>query len=119
MSAIKPEQRDVLLVIDVQNDFCPGGALEVPRGDEVVPVINGLITRFDHVILTQDWHPRRTVRLRVFIRARKHSVKLRWTMVRKHCGRITVFRAVRVLPSMMACPGPRRRWSLARAFVPA
>ena len=58
MSAIKPEQRDVLLVIDVQNDFCPGGALEVPRGDEVVPVINDLITRFDHVVLTQDWHPR-------------------------------------------------------------
>ncbi len=57
MSAIRPEQRDVLLVIDVQNDFCPGGALEVPRGDEVVPVINDLITRFDHVVLTQDWHP--------------------------------------------------------------
>lgn len=51
MSAIKPEQRDVLLVIDVQNDFCPGGALEVPRGDEVVPAINDLIAQFDHVIL--------------------------------------------------------------------
>jgi nicotinamidase/pyrazinamidase len=58
MSAIKPEQRDVLLVVDVQNDFCHGGALEVPRGQEVVPVINDLITRFDHVVLTQDWHPR-------------------------------------------------------------
>ncbi|MEO9873967.1 MAG: bifunctional nicotinamidase/pyrazinamidase [Anderseniella sp.] len=58
MNAIKPEQRDVLLVIDVQNDFCPGGALEVPRGDEVVPIINDLILQFDHVVLTQDWHPR-------------------------------------------------------------
>jgi nicotinamidase/pyrazinamidase len=58
MSIIEPEQRDVLLVIDVQNDFCPGGALEVPRGHEVVPVINDLISLFDHVILTQDWHPR-------------------------------------------------------------
>ncbi|MCT8988850.1 bifunctional nicotinamidase/pyrazinamidase [Chelativorans sp. SCAU2101] len=46
-----------LIVIDVQNDFCPGGALAVERGDEVVPLINGLIKRFDHVILTQDWHP--------------------------------------------------------------
>jgi nicotinamidase/pyrazinamidase len=50
--------RDVLIVVDVQNDFCPGGSLAVPRGDEVVPVINGLATRFRHVVLTQDWHPR-------------------------------------------------------------
>jgi len=47
----------VLLVIDVQNDFCPGGNLPVPRGDEVVPVINALARRFKHVVLTQDWHP--------------------------------------------------------------
>jgi nicotinamidase/pyrazinamidase len=41
----------------VQNDFCPGGALAVADGDAVVPVINRLIDRFDHVVLTQDWHP--------------------------------------------------------------
>ena len=58
MRVITPGQRDVLLVIDVQNDFCPGGALEVPRGHDVVPVINDLIRLFDHVVLTQDWHPR-------------------------------------------------------------
>jgi nicotinamidase/pyrazinamidase len=46
-----------LLVIDVQNDFCPGGGLAVPGGDAVVPVINRLAGRFRHVILTQDWHP--------------------------------------------------------------
>ncbi|WP_309084163.1 bifunctional nicotinamidase/pyrazinamidase [Chelativorans sp.] len=46
-----------LIVVDVQNDFCPGGALAVDQGDEVVPLINGLIKRFEHVILTQDWHP--------------------------------------------------------------
>ncbi|MEX0895236.1 MAG: isochorismatase family protein, partial [Balneolaceae bacterium] len=46
-----------LLIIDVQNDFCPGGALEVPKGDEVVPVINKLIDKFDRVIQSQDWHP--------------------------------------------------------------
>ncbi len=48
---------DTLVVIDVQNDFCPGGALEVPNGDEVVAPINGLMERFRHVLLTQDWHP--------------------------------------------------------------
>jgi nicotinamidase/pyrazinamidase len=47
-----------LIVIDVQNDFCPGGALAVPKGDEVVPVINRLVAKFDNVVLTQDWHPR-------------------------------------------------------------
>ena len=49
---------DVLIVVDVQNDFCPGGALAVPHGDEVVPVVNSLATRFRNVVLTQDWHPR-------------------------------------------------------------
>jgi nicotinamidase/pyrazinamidase len=50
--------RDILLIVDVQNDFCPGGNLPVPRGDEVVPLVNRLATRFVHVVLTQDWHPR-------------------------------------------------------------
>lgn len=49
--------RDALLVVDVQNDFCPGGRLAVPHGDDVVPVINALAQRFAHVVLTQDWHP--------------------------------------------------------------
>jgi nicotinamidase/pyrazinamidase len=50
-------ETDALLVIDVQNDFCPGGALAVPNGDLVVAIINRLMDRFSHVILTQDWHP--------------------------------------------------------------
>ncbi len=50
-------ESDVLLVIDVQNDFCPGGALAVPRGDEVVPIVNRLASRFANVVVTQDWHP--------------------------------------------------------------
>ena len=62
-SAAKVERRrigdrDVLLLVDIQNDFCPGGALAVPHGDEVVPLINRLAQRFEHVVLTQDWHPR-------------------------------------------------------------
>ncbi|MGD9912757.1 MAG: bifunctional nicotinamidase/pyrazinamidase [Rhizobiaceae bacterium] len=46
-----------LIVIDVQNDFCPGGALAVAGGDEVVPIINRIAAGFEHVLLTQDWHP--------------------------------------------------------------
>ncbi|WP_300440878.1 bifunctional nicotinamidase/pyrazinamidase [uncultured Mameliella sp.] len=46
-----------LIVIDVQNDFCPGGALAVERGDEIVQPINALMAEFDAVVLTQDWHP--------------------------------------------------------------
>ena len=46
-----------LIVVDVQNDFCPSGALAVPQGDKIISGINALMTRFDTVILTQDWHP--------------------------------------------------------------
>jgi nicotinamidase/pyrazinamidase len=52
-----PDDRDVLLIVDVQNDFCPGGALAVPDGDAIVPAVNRLARSFAHVILTQDWHP--------------------------------------------------------------
>jgi nicotinamidase/pyrazinamidase len=54
---IAATERDVLLVVDVQNDFCPGGRLAVPRGDEIVPLVNRLAGRFANVVLTQDWHP--------------------------------------------------------------
>ncbi|MGO4210677.1 bifunctional nicotinamidase/pyrazinamidase [Terriglobus sp. 2YAB30_2] len=48
---------DALVIIDLQNDFCPGGALAVQQGDEIVPLINRLQRCFAHVVLTQDWHP--------------------------------------------------------------
>ncbi len=48
---------DVLIVVDVQNDFCPGGALAVPKGDEVIAPILRAAPRFAHIVLTQDWHP--------------------------------------------------------------
>jgi nicotinamidase/pyrazinamidase len=57
-SQIIPSDSDVLLVTDIQNDFCPGGALAVPRGDEIVPIANRLARCFAHVILVQDWHPK-------------------------------------------------------------
>jgi len=49
---------EVLIIVDVQNDFCPGGALAVPHGDAIVPAVNRLAAQFAHVVLTQDWHPR-------------------------------------------------------------
>ena len=55
---MKRDDREVLLIVDVQKDFCPGGALPVPQGDDIVPVVNRLGREFAHVILTQDWHPR-------------------------------------------------------------
>ena len=48
---------EALIVIDLQNDFCPGGALAVNGGDEIVPLVNDLIRHADHVVMTQDWHP--------------------------------------------------------------
>lgn len=58
MSAIvRPGEGDVLVVIDVQYDFCPGGALAVPDGDAVLPIVNRLTQRLPHMVVTQDWHP--------------------------------------------------------------
>jgi nicotinamidase/pyrazinamidase len=56
-SKLRPGAKDALIVVDVQNDFCPGGRLAVQKGDEVVPVVNELSKRFENVVLTQDWHP--------------------------------------------------------------
>jgi nicotinamidase/pyrazinamidase len=55
---MKRGDQEALIIVDVQNDFCPGGALAVPRGDEILPAVNRLAAEFTHVILTQDWHPR-------------------------------------------------------------
>jgi len=55
--SLRPGDDDALLVVDPQRDFCPGGALAVPEGDAVIPLLNRLAGRFRHVILTQDWHP--------------------------------------------------------------
>ncbi|MBI5260273.1 MAG: bifunctional nicotinamidase/pyrazinamidase [Bradyrhizobium sp.] len=55
---MKISERDVLLVVDVQNDFCTGGELAVPGGEKIVLAVNRIAQRFRNVILTQDWHPR-------------------------------------------------------------
>ena len=55
---MKISEQDVLIVVDLQNDFCSGGALAVPDGEKVVPAINRIAQKFQNVVLTQDWHPR-------------------------------------------------------------
>jgi len=57
-SGIEIRTEDMLLGVDIQVDFCPGGALAVPAGDGVVPVVNRIAAKFAHFALTQDWHPR-------------------------------------------------------------
>jgi nicotinamidase/pyrazinamidase len=52
---------NALLIVDVQNDFCPGGALAVPEGNKVVPVINSLMDRFDVIVASKDWHPPKSI----------------------------------------------------------
>ena len=54
---LKPRPSDVLIVVDMQYDFMPGGALAVAEGDAIIPLINRLAPKFENVILTQDWHP--------------------------------------------------------------
>ena len=56
-ATIRPGEGDVLIVVDIQKDFLPGGALAVPDGDAVIAPINRLANPFRHVVLTQDWHP--------------------------------------------------------------
>ena len=51
------KKSEALIVIDVQNDFCPGGSLAVPDGDEIVPLINDMMADYSTIVLTQDWHP--------------------------------------------------------------
>jgi len=54
---VRIDENDALIVVDPQNDFCAGGSLEVPGGDEVIPPINSAMPKFRHVVATQDWHP--------------------------------------------------------------
>ncbi len=57
MSGVEVQDSDCLLVIDVQNDFCEGGSLAVPQGDEVIDFINTQMPLYKHIVLSQDWHP--------------------------------------------------------------
>ena len=54
---LQPQERRALILVDIQNDFCPGGSLAVSEGDEIVPIVNELQKHFDLVVATKDWHP--------------------------------------------------------------
>jgi nicotinamidase/pyrazinamidase len=77
---------DALLVVDVQNDFMPGGALAIADGDAIVPLINTLAQKFDHVILTQDWHPPQHISF-----ATTHNNRKPFETIDVHYGRQTLW----------------------------
>lgn len=64
-----------LLLVDIQNDFCPGGALPAPQGDRIIPVVNKLLDKFPYVYASQDWHPPDTVH---FQKWPTHCIKDTW-----------------------------------------
>ena len=79
------EPTDALIVVDIQNDFCEGGALAVPRADEIVSVVNRLMLKFPTVVLTQDWHPVDHRSFAVHHNKEPFSPP-RCTMVNRSCG---------------------------------
>lgn len=79
-----------LIIIDVQNDFMPGGALEVPKGDLIVPIINAMQSQFDLIVATQDWHPSNHMSFFTNHPNRKPFEKILWqgieqTLWPEHC----------------------------------
>jgi nicotinamidase/pyrazinamidase len=86
MTMITLQPTDALLVIDVQNDFMPSGALPVADGDAIVPVINSLARKFDHVLLTQDWHPPQHISF-----AKTHAKKQPYEIIEAPYGRQTLW----------------------------
>jgi nicotinamidase-related amidase len=84
---MKPSDRDVLLIVDVQNDFCPGGALAVPQDDEIVPAVNRLGAEFAHVILTRTGTRADMLRLPARIPAGSRSMSSRRATASNDSGR--------------------------------
>jgi nicotinamidase-related amidase len=108
--------RDVFLAVDLQNDFCPGGNLAVPRGNEVVPLINRLATKFQHVVLTQDWHPRDH---QSFASSHGSSI-LRQSMLamaRRSCGPTTACNKPLALLFTTSCTFPMPSWCCAKVII--
>jgi nicotinamidase/pyrazinamidase len=104
--------QSALIVIDVQNDFCPGGALAVERGDEVVAPINRLVSKAEHVILTQDWHPARHSSF-----ASSHSGKQAFSTITMDYGEQTLWPDHCVQGSPGADFHPRLEWTRAELII--
>ena len=97
---LNPGEHDLLLVVDVQNDFCSRGALALPGGEQVVAPINRLARQFRHVVLTQDWHPRDHQSFASFIRAAARTIPCSWPTARRPCGPSIACRAATAPPCM-------------------
>lgn len=104
--------KEALIVVDVQNDFCPGGALAVERGDEVVAAINDLIAHFDHVVLTQDWHPADHSSF-----ASQHPGKKPFDRIEMHYGEQTLWPDHCVQGSQGAAFHPELEWTKAELVI--
>jgi nicotinamidase/pyrazinamidase len=104
--------QSALIVIDVQNDFCPGGALAVERGDEVVAPVNRLISKAEHVILTQDWHPAHHSSF-----ASSHSGKQPFASITMEYGEQTLWPDHCVQGSPGANFHPRLEWTRAELII--
>src|SRR5262245_52064541 len=104
--------QDVLLVVDVQNDFCPEGRLAVPRGHEIVTLVNALAARFRHVVLTQDWHPPGHLSF-----ASAHPGRKPYEPIEVSYGPTIACRERRAPNFAATCRSPTRSWSCARAIT--
>ena len=100
---------EALIVVDMQNDFCEGGALAVPGANAIVPLVNRLIGRHDHVVLTQDWHPPATPRSPAHGRTPSPSAPCSSPTGRRPCGRTIACRAPGAPRSIPTSTPPRRR----------
>ena len=103
---------NALIIIDVQNDFCPGGALAVPGGDEVVDSINALIGTAEMVILSQDWHPEHHTSF-----ANNHANKSPFDTIQMDYGAQTLWPAHCVQGSEGAAFHPKLHADAAEAII--
>jgi len=100
----------VLIVVDIQNDFCSGGALAVPDAEAVLPVVNGLIRDFRNVVVTQDWHPPGHISF-----ASSHPGRPAFSRIMLPYGEQVLWpdhcvQGTEGATSPRACPSPTRPW---------